>query len=118
VELDAFVIMPNHVHGIVVIVETLQCNVSTPMATATRAPNHPMAQISPTAGSLGAIIRSYKSAVSRWCAKNGPTEFAWQTRFYDHIIRSERDLQRIRRYITDNPAKWESDRNNPENLWM
>ena len=117
VELDAFVVMPNHVHGIIVIntpVETLRCNVST----ATRALDNRMAQISPQAGSLGAIIRSYKSAVSRWCHQNGHDEFAWQPRFYDHIIRNERAWQKIRQYILENPLRWELDRDNQDNLWM
>ncbi len=103
VDLDAFVVMPNHVHGIIVIrnvdangagetlqcnvspvhrnVETLHCNVST-TAAAPRATDNPMAHISPRAGSLGAMIRSYKSAVSCWCAQNGYPEFGWQARFY------------------------------------
>jgi len=126
VELDVFVVMPNHVHGIIIIrdsvVETLQCNVSTTTpptrnVSTTTTPN-PMAQISPRAGSLGAMIRSYKSAVSRWCAQNGYPEFGWQARFYDRIIRDETALQNIRRYILENPLKWETDRNRPENLWM
>ena len=111
VTLDAFVVMPNHVHGIIVIVETLQCNVST-------GDDNPMSAISPRAGSLGAIIRSYKSAVTRWCRQNGYTEFGWQPRFYDHIIRDEKALNNIRRYIAENPLRWSEDQNNPENVWM
>ncbi|NET33299.1 MAG: transposase [Cyanothece sp. SIO1E1] len=123
VAIDAYVVMPNHVHGIVVIDrpvgfssvvgdsgETLRCNVST-----TR---RQMAAISPRAGSLGAIVRSYKSAVTRWCRQNGFNDFGWQSRFYDHIIRADGSLNRIRAYIANNPAKWENDRNNPANLWM
>lgn len=68
----------------------------------------------PDRGSLGAIGRSYKSAVTRWCRMNGYTSFAWQPRFYDHIVRDDASLQNIRSYIRDNPAKWELDRNNPE----
>ncbi|MFQ5613647.1 MAG: transposase [Anaerolineae bacterium] len=120
VTLDAWVVMPNHVHGIIVIhdtpmVETLQCNVST---TTTATTNNPMSAISPRAGSLGAIIRSYKSAVTRWCRQNGHPEFGWQSRFYDHIIRNEKALNNIRRYITENPLRWQEDQNNPENVWI
>ncbi len=121
VSLDAFVVMPNHVHGIIVIhdkptvVETLQCNVST---TTDDVDKNPMSAISPRAGSLGAIIRSYKSAVTRWCRQNGYPEFAWQARFYDHIIRNEKALRNIRQYIFENPLRWERDRNTPENVWM
>jgi REP element-mobilizing transposase RayT len=121
--IDAYVIMPNHVHGIIIIdrphqvnrdrppnVETLQCNVSTRRQF--------MSDISPPAGSLGAIVRSYKSAVSRWCHHNGFEDFTWQDRFYDRIIRADGSLNRIRKYIVNNPAKWELDRHNPVNLWM
>ena len=70
--------------------------------------------VPPGPGSLGAIVRSYKSAVTRWYRMNGYASFAWQPRFYDHVIRDEAALQNIRRYILDNPAKWELDRNNLE----
>ena len=46
------------------------------------------------------------------------TDFGWQPRFYDHIIRDEESFDRIRQYIADNPLKWESDSNTPENLWI
>ncbi|HAX90245.1 MAG TPA: transposase [Cyanobacteria bacterium UBA11370] len=121
--INGYVIMPNHVHGIIVIdrphqvnrdrppnVETLQCNVSTR--------NQFMSNISPQAGSLGTIMRSYKSAVSYWCHQNGYDHFAWQPRFYEHIIRADGSLNRIRDYIANNPTKWELDRHNPTNLWM
>ncbi|PMB15598.1 transposase [Fischerella thermalis CCMEE 5282] len=122
--IDAYVIMPNHVHGIVVIdrpenVETLHCNVSTqndaPWDITQR---QFMSNISPKPGSLGAITRSYKSVVTRWCRENGHNHFAWQSRFYDHIIRADGSLDRIREYIINNPTKWEEDKNNPANLWM
>ncbi|MCS6889977.1 MAG: hypothetical protein NZQ09_17400, partial [Chloroflexus sp.] len=85
----------------------LQCNVST---SAPRAPDNPMAHTSPQAGSLGVIIRSYKSAVSYWCHHNGYAGFGWQARFYDRIIRNQRALRIVRRYIARNPAKWKNDR--------
>lgn len=56
--------------------------------------------------SLQAIIHSYKSAVTRWCRKNDHPDFAWQSRFYEHIIRHDGSIYRIRQYIIDNPAKW------------
>ncbi len=90
-------------------VGTLHCNVPTAANDSPIVPN-PMARISPRAGSLGAIIRSYKSAVSRWCNQNGHPEFGWQARFYDHIIRNERALNRIRNYIINNPLRWHYDR--------
>jgi REP element-mobilizing transposase RayT len=112
IELDEWVIMPNHAHGIVVIVETLQCNVSTD----TVAKNQ-MSAISPKTGSLSVAVRSFKSAVSKM-AHNAGHEFGWQERFWDHIIRDETELNRIRNYIRANPSNWENDRNNDDGLWM
>jgi REP element-mobilizing transposase RayT len=135
--IDAYVIMPNHVHGIIVIdrphqvnrdrqpnvemlppnVETLPPNVETlPPNVSTR--RQFMSDISPQAGSLGAIVRSYKSAVSRWSHQNGFEDFAWQDRFYDRIIRADGSLNCIRQYIVNNPTKWELDRHKSANLWM
>ncbi|MHC5596242.1 MAG: transposase [Nostoc sp.] len=130
-QIDTHVIMPNHVHGIVIIdkplsqnVETLHCNVSTQrdriqqdtLCDVTQ--RQFMSEISPKAGSLSAIARSYKSAVTRWCRENGFENFAWQPRFYEHIIRADGSLDRIREYIINNPAKWQEEKNNSANLWM
>ena len=119
--IDAYVIMPNHIHGIIVVdrpvndLETLQCNVSTHP----RSPQQDfLSQISPRPGSLSTIIRSYKSAVTRWCRKNGFADFNWQSRFYEHIVRADGSLTRIQQYIINNPIKWASDRQNFSNLWM
>jgi len=129
--LDAFVIMPNHLHGIVIIkahdgprrdvacrdidCRDVACNVSTTTANIGAYGDGDLeTAVPPKPGSLGAIVRSYKSAVTRWCRMNDYTSFAWQSRFYDQVIRDEAALQNIRRYILDNPARWELDSNNPE----
>ncbi|NLT50253.1 MAG: hypothetical protein GXX85_04970, partial [Ignavibacteria bacterium] len=70
----------------------------------------------PATGSLSAIVRSYKSAVSNIVRKNINPHFQWQTRFYDRIIRNEKELYRIRKYIEQNPLKWELEKNNPGNI--
>jgi len=64
---------------------------------------------------LAAIIRSYKAAVSRRCKKLGIADFAWQGRYYDHIIRDDRELANIRSYITNNPLQWQEDKLYPGN---
>ena len=116
IELDEWVIMPNHAHGIIVVVETLhsvetlQCNVST-------VAKNQMAAISPKTGSLSVAVRSFKSAVTKLAHKAGH-EFGWQERFWDHIIRNEAELNRIRNYIRANPSNWENDKNNDDGLWM
>jgi len=108
VSLDEFIVMPNHIHGIVVIKHQQPtkrgrdgaCPVSTSENTIT----------------LGNIVGSFKSAVTRWCCQNGSDDFAWQPRFYDHIIRNEKSLQKIRFYIHHNAKKWEDDEYHPDKL--
>ncbi len=65
---------------------------------------------------MGAIIGQFKSVRTKRIHRAGRLEFAWQPRFYDHVIRNDRVLQAIRQYIADNPLKWHLDRNHPENL--
>jgi hypothetical protein len=62
---------------------------------------------------LSIVIRTYKAAVTTECRDKGYSEFCWQSRFYDHIIRDGKDLDRIRDYIIENPIKWYLDENNP-----
>jgi REP element-mobilizing transposase RayT len=119
VSLDEFVVMPDHVHGIVIIntqsdaADTLQSTVETLHATSLQQQqqqqnpkNEFMSSISPKPGSLAIVIRSYKSAVSKNVHLYNPV-FSWQPRYYDHLIRSDLELNRIRRYIINNPGKWE-----------
>ena len=112
VELDAFIIMPNHMHGIVVIVEDAKDS-SVRTRHASSVPQTPSMRPKGTpAGSLGAIIGSYKSAVTREINRSNGTPGArvWHGRYHDHIIRSEADLERIRAYILYNPSMWPADR--------
>lgn len=104
--------MPNHIHGIVIIdraggidIENLSMqNVKSPPVK-----NKKMASISPKQGTLGSIIRSYKSVVSK-DAHLIHSGFAWQERYYEHIIRTEQSYQTISDYIINNPTKWNEDR--------
>lgn len=68
-----------------------------------------MAAISPRAGSVSAIIGSYKSAVTKHANRLGLPN-GWQTRFHDHIIRNEAEYERIHHYIENNPLCWEDDK--------
>jgi hypothetical protein len=63
----------------------------------------------PVSGSLSIIINHYKGALTRWCRKNDHAYFTWQSRFYDHIIRNDTALSRIREYIARNPLTWTTD---------
>ena len=103
VELGNYVIMPNHIHGILIInkknivddiVETLHCNVSTVNATEAINKKELMAEISPKSGTISTIIRSYKSVVTK-NAHFIHADFEWQTRFHDHIIRNSESFERM-----------------------
>ena len=113
ISLDTWVVMPNHVHGLVVIGQGrgVQLNAPTKRGTSNR---HSV--ISPRAGTLAVIVRTYKAAVTTRCRRSGYPDFAWQRNCYEHIVRNEDDLLRIRQYIQDNPLKWDSDEYHPSRL--
>jgi len=68
------------------------------------------------AGSLGAIIGQIKSVCTKRIRSKGFYDFGWQAGYYDHIIRDNKELDRIREYMLGNPYKWDDDEENPENL--
>ena len=123
--LDEFIIMPNHVHGIIIIdnpnnpdryvvdVDVSRRDVpwNVPTDNGEWDLSRTMSQLSPKSGTLSVIVRSYKSSVTRWCRQHGDDLFRWQSRFYEIIIRDEKSLNNIRRYIINNPAKWSEDKN-------
>jgi len=137
IKLGNFVVMPNHVHGILIIdktgtidgktgdiggtvgtvgtVETRQCLVSTTHP-------HPIKNHTPKKQTIGqkrfqnqgkntisSIVGSYKSVLTK-NARFINGNFAWQSRFHDHIIRNDGEYERISKYILDNPAKWQTDK--------
>ena len=67
--------------------------------------------------SVSSIINHYKGRVTKFATQN-KILFQWQPKFYDRIIRNEKELNRIPKYINENPMKWDSDKNNFENLYM
>ncbi len=109
VKLDAYVIMPNHVHGIIFIVGSRHHNVGARHAVPLQFEQFGK----PVPGSIATIIRSYKSAVSKQInqIRQTPGMPVWQRNYYEHIIRNEMDLHRIRQYIMNNPKNWEMDEN-------
>ncbi len=120
IELGAFAIMPNHMHGILIVnrdekddvsSKTLQCNVSTrpPIEFDPNKMGEFMSQISPKSGSISRILGSYKGAVTKQ-AQKVHSGFGWQERFHDHIIRNEKSFLRIENYILTNPENWENDK--------
>ena len=100
IELDEFVVMPNHFHGIVVI----HGRGDRPVAPTEYRPG-------PQPKSIGALVAGFKSAVTKRInqIRKTPGIPVWQRNFYDHIIRVENELNRIREYIRYNPMQWEED---------
>ena len=100
VQLHPFVIMPDHVHSILEIIEN-------PNSTKGR---NEFQKIIPK--SIGSIIRGFKIGVTKWFREHHPDDFPvgipiWQRNYYEHIIRNEMAYHNIVKYIQDNPAKWE-----------
>jgi len=111
VRLDASVVMPNHLHAILIIEgpHRFSLGVSPELEPV---PPTEFPHNSPTSGSLAAIIRSYKAGVTRTCHLAG-LEIAWQGRFYDHILRKNASVNAVRDYIANNPRNWIKDKEGP-----
>jgi len=119
VALDAFVVMLNHVHGIIVLTGNARCRGEALAGEVDDMPRPLPANASPphgtVPGSLGAIVQSWKSLTSRRInhlrGSRGAT--LWQEGYYERIIRDENELNAIREYIAQNPVQWEMDSENP-----
>ena len=126
-ELDVFQIMPNHIHGIIVL------NVGATLAVAQNAQNaqNAVAQNAPNGDDIGGVVKTragaspaptisdivgaYKSLVANGClkihkSKNETMGKLWQRNYYEHIIRNDQSYQRISEYIINNPLKWKEDK--------
>jgi REP element-mobilizing transposase RayT len=141
VEIDQFVVMPNHLHGILVLGDDAGAAM-TERATTRVAPTDGDAVGAPLVGApvtdggpvgaplvgaparLGDVVGAFKSLATTGYiggvkAKGWP-EFRgrlWQRNYHEHVIRDEGALNRIRRYVDDNPARWEFDDENPRKTW-
>jgi REP element-mobilizing transposase RayT len=109
VYVDEHIVMPNHVHAIFMIDGE---HYLSPRVEATFAPSPKRGSISPEAGSLSAIVRSYKAGVTLKCRELGVREEMWQPRFHDHLLRGNKVISAVREYIRNNPANWATDREN------
>jgi len=114
VQLDAFVVMPNHIHGIII---RTRPGWNWDGDTARRAPTWERFG-KPVPDSLPTLMRSYKSAVTGRVNKlrRPASASVWQGGYYEHVIRNETELNLIREYILTNPLRWGSDRYNPERV--
>jgi len=121
VDLDEYVVMPNHLHGLLCIVDVTvgaqhpapavlgRC--AAPLRQPPQRPTRP--RVIP--GSLGAIVRTFKSASTRRANLRSGTPGAsfWQRNYYEHVIRDEEGLNHVRAYIKENPLRWSLDKENP-----
>ena len=107
VGLDVFVVMPNHIHGIIAIVGEDRCTNqrSAPAESVIRKTGKLQA------GSLGAIVGRFKGSVTKRVREMSKRrDFpVWQRNYFDHVVRNEKSLQAIREYILMNPARWSED---------
>lgn len=109
IRLDAFVVMPNHVHGVICLNEA-----------------EGKARLAPTPGqfrqlvrgSLGMIVGAFKSASTKRIneIRGTPGALLWQRNYFEHVIRHEEELNRVREYIAANPVRWSEDGNNPNQV--
>ncbi len=102
VRLDAFAVMPNHVHGILVLADEAAPNSSEPMTTRRHG--------------LPEIVRAFKTFSSRRINEmhNAAGRKVWQRGYHEHVIRDEMSLRRMQHYIETNPQRWDLDRENPD----
>jgi len=101
VVLDAFIVMPNHVHAIMILTDETSVGAGLKPA--------------PTRHGLPEIVRAFKTFSVRRINESRATsgQTVWQRNYYEHIIRDDAEMDRIRQYIETNPARWAEDRENP-----
>jgi len=126
VALDEWVVMPNHIHGILIIADTackgeaFPADPFTSGATCdeeTSNDSHLPGNASPLrSGSVGAVVGNFKSLTSRRVnrIRHTPGIPLWQRNYYERVVRNEQELNAIRQYIINNPASWEQDAENPD----
>jgi putative transposase len=116
--LDDYIIMPNHLHGIIHIIHDNNCRglINQILTIVNQTHNtditHWILMKDPNI-TLGKIIRYFKAKSTRFIRQNGYKIFAWQRNYYEHVIQNIKSLQTIRRYIINNPLKWDLDKDNP-----
>lgn len=123
-EIDEFIVMPNHFHGIIMICrDDCRGEVSSPVAVSAipkikQGGGTTEGGDTPPLHTLGKIVAyfKYQSTKQINLIRNTPGHPVWQRNYYEHVIRSEEEMDRILRYIVENPAKWAEDEDNPENI--
>jgi len=120
VVLDEFIVMPNHIHGIIILnvgaknLSLLQNDAKDISAGLNNGISNRAKDISPLRGTsmtIGSVIRGFKIGVTKWARNNAFAHTPWQRNYYERIIRNEPELFTIREYIINNPLNWEKDEN-------
>jgi len=122
-ELDHFVVMPNHIHGILVRTERLKPATKEPTAQ-----NQPSDQLNKLqmyrkspyrSQTLCEIVRTFKGVTSYYVRRSdgNMTGFGWHRNFFEHIIRNGKELDALRAYILNNPTRWQKDKLHPQSGW-
>jgi len=123
IETDVFQVMPNHLHGIIIIHNPEPVGAGlVPAHDSGLVPAHATKATTRVAPTLGEIVGAFKSITTHKYIQ-GVDEFAWpvfykklwQRNYYEHILRDQADYERIAGYILDNPLNWEQDEENPKN---
>ena len=105
VTVDEFVVMPNHVHGIITIGTIVGANDYLPLPSN----ETPRSLQHGTSRTIGSMVRGFKIGVTRWFRANTDIHKVWQRNYYEHIIRNEDSYLKIAEYIQTNPQRWEID---------
>jgi len=118
IALDAFIVMPNHLHGIVIInPKRVGAHGSAPSQDSLSGGvgAHGRAPLQRRSCSLGSFVAGFKASATKRIndVRGTPGRAVWQRNYYEHVIRGDDDLARIRTYITENPLRWELDEENP-----
>jgi putative transposase len=118
VDLDEWIVMPNHVHGIIIVLDDrLRPSANHVRSTGSVGADHdPPLPPQASPGSLGVIVRQFKGAVTRniTVLRRTPGAPVWQRNYYERVIRNGRELNAIREYIIGNPTNWSDDPEHPD----
>lgn len=114
VELITHVIMPNHVHGVFYIQDVAKNQTAAiPPPSVGERHASPLPPHGVPRRSVGAIVGSYKSAVTKRIGRECGDAIGWQRNYYEHIVRNDREMDKIWWYIECNPVTWSTDEENP-----
>ncbi len=115
VESDAFVVMPNHVHALFTVLREGPPRCKVESVESGRSTLRPYSPTPPAAGSVGAILRAFKAAVTRrGRVESGHLGAVWQRNYYEHIIGNDQEYLRARDYIARNAESWVIDKENQQ----